>query len=262
MQTLDQYKPDYGTALLLVGGAGVGKTSLGLRLFTGTYVLVADPNFQSGIDYLTKVGHRENIVGFDMTNIDAKGEVIKPLDRYTHCLACLNVAVKHPKVTTVFLDSASFFEDILKARICGAQTEEQILFKGEKGKVFEQWGQLIILWKSLIAGVRSEGKKLIMAAHENKERDESDGVFKYNIAVDGQIRSKFPALFSDVVRCELTDPPSLGKPPIWSVRPISNPRQEHLKNTLSLTQVITQDEFVRLVQEREKQRATQVQTPS
>jgi hypothetical protein len=113
---------------------------------------------------------------------------------------------------------------------------------------FEQWGQLLIIWKSLINGLRAEGKKTSMAAHETKEIDASDNIFKYKIAVDGQIASRFPAMFSDVLRCEIAEPTSIGGEPQWLVRPISNVRQEHLKNTYGLTKTCSQDDFVKLVQ--------------
>lgn len=246
MQTIDKYNSDLGTAILLVGGAGSGKTSLGLRLFPGTYIFVADPNFKSGLDYLKKIGKTSNVVGFDLASHDDSGKKIPPNQRYTWMLKCCNAAVANPTIKHIFLDSSTFIEDIIKAHICGATTEAGIKLSG-----FEQWGQLLLTWKSLINGLRAEGKKTSMAAHETKELDESDKIFKYKISVDGQIYAKFPAMFSDVLRCEIGEPTTIGGEPVWQIRPISNVRQEHLKNTYGLTKVITQDAFVELVNKTE-----------
>lgn len=246
MQTIDKYNSDLGTAVALVGGAGAGKTSLGLRLFPATYIFVADPNFKSGLDYLRKLNQSTNIIGFDLGNLDDTGKKIPSNLRYDWMLKCLNAAVADKRVQSIFVDSGTFIEDIIKAKICGSPVDAGIKLSG-----FEQWGQLQLMWKSLIMGLRQEGKKVVFSFHESKERDESDQVYKYKIAVDGQISSKIPAMFSDVLRCEVGEPATLGAAPSWNIRPIQNVRQEHLKNTYGLTKVISQDDFVKLVQSKE-----------
>ena len=52
MQSITEFNSNLSRAILLTGGAGAGKTVLGLRLFPKTYAFVADLNFQSGLDYL------------------------------------------------------------------------------------------------------------------------------------------------------------------------------------------------------------------
>lgn len=242
MLQIAQYNNNLGIALLIVGGAGTGKTSLGLQLFNGVYVFVADPNLKSGLDYMRQIKRLDNIVGFNSAYQKEDGTPIAANLRYEYMLTCLNSVRSKPEVGAIFLDSAAFIEDILKARICGAAVDAAIKLSG-----YEQWGQLMVLWKSLIHELRQFGKPIIMSAHEWKEKDDSDGIWKYSIAVDGQIRERFPAIFSDVIRTELSDPKA-GEDPVWMVRPISNPRQEHLKNTYGLKKPISADEFVKLVQ--------------
>lgn len=244
MRPISDYNSNLGTAVLLTGGAGTGKTSMGLRLFRNVYCFVADPNFKSGVNYLTQLKQSGNIVGFDYAALDANNKELKVDQRYSHMLTCLNTAEADPKVETIFMDSAIFIEDIIKARICLAKDEGSIRLEG-----FTQWGQLILFWKQLIMGLRTSGKKVIMAAHESKEQDEADKVYKYQIAVDGQIRSKFPAIFSDVIRCEINEP-QINKP-VRQVRPLGNTRFEYLKNTYGLNAVLDADEFVRIVQAKE-----------
>lgn len=236
MQTLDKFNSNLGTAILLCGGAGAGKTALGMRLFPKTWVYVADLNFESGKRYLQQIGQTANVVGFDLASPDESGKVIVPNARYDRMLRVIDEAIKSPLVETIFLDSATFIEDVIKAKICGATTEAAIRLEG-----FTHWGNLVLCWKSLIMQLRQSGKRIIMSSHETKEKDESDGVFRYQIAVDGSIRGKFPALFSDVWRCEVAENNNTHK---WMVRTLGNARQEHLKNTYSLPGILSADELV------------------
>lgn len=245
MQTIDKFNSNLGTAILLVGGAGAGKTSLGMRLFPNTYVFVADLNFQSGLRYLQKLHEEGGVVGFDTSSPDENGVVVPVMARHGRMLSKLDAAMKDPKVDAIFLDSATFIEDILKAAIVKAPNEASIKLTG-----YDQWGLLVTTWKSIIMQLRQSGKKLILSAHENKEKDESDQIFKYQIAVDGSIRGKLPALFSDVWRCEVQE--TNGKHQ-WMVRTLANVRQEHLKNTYGFgspggpAAVLPQDEALKIV---------------
>ena len=239
MQPISDFNSNLGTAILLTGGAGAGKTALAMRLFPKTYVFVADLNFQSGKRYLEKINQLSNVVGFDTASPDETGKVVQANLRYDRMLAKINEAIKNPDVDCIALDSATFIEDIIKAKICGAATEDKIKLSG-----YDQWGLLILYWKQLVMQMRQSGKKFIMTAHEQKERDESDQIYKYQIAVDGQIRAKFPALFSDVWRCEVAEQNGTHT---WNVRCLSNIRQEHLKNTYGFAGVIKTDDLVKEV---------------
>lgn len=239
MQPISAFNSNLGTAILLIGPAGGGKTALGCRLFPKTYVFVADLNFESGKRYLEKIGQLGNIVGFDTGAVDETGKPIATASRYDRMFKCLNEAAKNPDVDTIFLDSATFIEDYIKAKICMAANDAMI-----KLKDFDQWGAYLVTWKGLIMGLRQSGKKLIVSAHETKEKDESDGIYKYQIALDGQIRSKFPAIFSDVWRCEVAEANNVHA---WMVRALGNVRHE-LKNTYGLPALSKADEVVKLIQ--------------
>lgn len=239
MQTIDKFNSNLSTAICLVGGAGAGKTSLAMRLYPANYVFVADLNFDSGRRYLQKLGELTKVFGFDTASPDENGAVVPANLRLDRMLKCLNDAIKNPAIDCVVIDSGTFIEDIIKAKICNAATDQQIKLTG-----FEQWGNLVLYWKSLIMQLRQSGKKSIFTFHENKEKDESDQIFKYQIAVDGSIRGKLPALFSDVWRCEVVETNGVHT---WQVRTLGNVRQEHLKNTFSLPATLTQDEVVKLI---------------
>lgn len=239
MQPITSFNSNLGTAILLVGGAGSGKTALGCRLFPKTYVNVTDLNFESAKRYLEKLNLLGNVVGYDTPYTDAAGKKVPANQRYDLFMKQLSAAEADPSVDAIFLDSATFLEDIIKAKICNATSDAAIKLTG-----FEQWGQLVLTWKSIVMQLRQSGKKLIMSAHETKEKDESDQIFKYQIAVDGSIRGKFPALFSDVWRCEVAE---VNGKHTWNVRTLGNVRQEHLKNTYGLPGVTLADDLVKQI---------------
>lgn len=240
MRNVSSYNSNLGTAILLVGGAGSGKTSTGLRLFRKTYVLVADPNFASGLRYIESLKKSDNVVGYDNALLDSNDKPIAANQRYDHCFRCLSEAAKDPNVDAIFIDSATFMEDIIKAKICGAAKDEQIKLSN-----YDQWGALMLTWKSLIMQLRSTGKKLLMACHEKKDKDESDGIWKSQIAVDGQIREKFPALFSDVWRLQVKE---TGGKHFWQCQTLGNVRQDFLKNTYGFPGEMPVDQVIEQVQ--------------
>lgn len=243
MQPISSFNSNLGTAHLIVGGAGSGKTVLACRLYPKTYVFVADLNFESARRYLTELGILSNIVGFDTATPDEKGSAVPALLRYDRMLRCLNDAIKSPDVDAVAVDSTTFVEDIIKAKICMAQSDTSIRLDG-----FKQWGDLILMWKSLILQLRASGKKIIFTGHEVKEKDESDGVFKYKISVDGKTAALLPILFSDVWRTEVREPKIPGGKFEWWIRTLSTLRQEHLKNTYGLPGELLQDDLVKRIQ--------------
>ena len=242
MKQLNEFKSNLSTAVAICGGAGAGKTSLGMRLFPKTYVYVADLNLQSGIDYVKKTGDLPNIVGFDMAYQDDAGKTVLPNARYDLMWTRLTRAIADPSIDCIMLDGAMQVEDVIKGKICNALTDSAIKLEG-----FSQWGMLVLIWKSLILQLRQSGKKIVFIFHENKEQDESDKIYKYQLAVDGSIRGKMPALFSDVWRVEIDE--NMGKHS-WMVRMLSNARQEHLKRSSTFSTLpprLPQDDLVKFV---------------
>lgn len=244
MQTIDQFNDNLGTAIILCGGAGVGKTTLGMRLFPNTYVFVADLNFKSGKDYLEKIGQLGNIIGFDTSSPDETGKVVPPLARYDRMLNCLGKATKDPRVDAIFIDSGSLVEEIIKAKVASASTEF-VRFMGKD--TLGLWGNQLVTWKSITYQLRQSGKKIVISFHERKHQDEADQIYKYELDADGGIRNQLPKLVSDVWRCEILE--NLGKY-VWNVRMLGNVRHEHLKRSSifsDLPAVLSQDELVSFI---------------
>lgn len=240
MQKLESFNDNLGTAILLLGPPGGGKTVLGCRLFPKTYVIVADLNFASGLRYLKKLNETSNVIGFDTIGVDEKNTKIVPNQRYDRMFKLLNDAVKNPDVDCIFVDSITLVEDYIKAKICGATNENAIKLEG-----FPAWGNYLITWKGLIYQLRESGKKIIFSAHEEYEMDKLSGIPKYRVMVDGKIQGKFGGLFSDVWRCEVTE--NLGKHS-WMVRTLGDAKHE-LKNNFDLPALMTQDDLMKKMKE-------------
>lgn len=238
MQPITTFNDNLGTAILLIGPPGGGKTVLGCRLFPKTYVIVADLNFASGLRYLQKIGETSNIIGFDTVGIDETGTKVKANERYARMFKLLDSATKNPEVDAIFVDSITLVEDYIKAKICGATDENFIKLEG-----FPQWGTYLITWKALIYQLRETGKKIIFSAHEEHEMDKLTGIPKYKIMVDGKIQSKFGGLFSDVWRCEVEE--NLGKHS-WVVKTLGNASHD-LKNNFDLPAKVSADELVKMM---------------
>lgn len=243
MQSLSLFNDSLGTAILLLGPPGGGKTVLGCRLYPKTYVFIADLNFSSAVRYLNKINESSNIVGFDTAATDETGKKLGPQEWYPRMFKCLNDATKNPEISTIFVDSATFVSDYIIAKLTLASDPMNIRMPAGKDS-FDKWSQYMATWRGLILELRASGKRLIMSAHESKGKDESDSIYKYTIALPGQISEKLPNMFSDVWRCEVEES---GTGVRYKTRLLGNIRHE-LKNNFGWSEIaLDSDEVVKRV---------------
>lgn len=237
MKPISEFSPAFGTAILLIGPMGSGKTTLAARLFPKTYVCVTDQNLQSALTYLRKIKEDGNIIGFDTPAIGPDGKPLLANAIYDAMWKALTDASIDPTVETMVNDSLTFIEQIIKAKICGALKEENIKIEG-----YGQWTNVVMCWRALISGLRKSGKRQIFICHDQMEKDEQ-GICRFGPALDGRIANLLGCLVSDVWRCEVEE--KLGKH-TWMVRTLGN-TSHALKNTFGLPAYLPQDELVKLV---------------
>lgn len=250
MHPISTFNSNLGTAIGLVGQAGSGKTALGMRLFPRTAVVVFDLNFQSGLRYLEKIGKTANIVGFDTVTVDAKtGQVYPPNQWYDRFFRIVDDMTKSPEVDAIFVDGASGITEAIIAKIVGATNPAQIQIVGGK-ESFQKWGTVGVTWRGLISGLRTSGKKIVLAIHEAKNQDESDSIWKYELLIPGQTKDLLPNILSDVWRTEIKETGPTSRE--WQVRTLPDVRHENLKNTYGLPVVLSADDCVKKIQEQTK----------
>lgn len=223
MQSISSFNPSLGTAVLLLGPPGAGKSVLGCTLFPKTYVLVADLNFESAKRYLERNNLTSNVVGIDTIDVDEKGAPVPLQQRYPRMVKCLDDAEKDPSVETIFIDSATFLADTFMAKLTLATSIDTI--KWDKDKA----GDYLRGWRSMINQLRISGKRFVMSAHEKVGKGELDQILFNQINLWGALRDTLPNMMSDVWRCEVHPPSTLNGKPEYKVRVIGDTRNK-LKN--------------------------------
>lgn len=244
MQPISSFNSNLGTAIALVGPAGTGKTVLGMRLFPRTAVIVLDLNFTSGLRYCESIKAIDNILGFETITVDETGKAVPPYLWYDCFFKKLNELAADPSVDAIFVDGATQITDCIIAKIVNAQRPTDIQIAGGKDS-WPKWGTVGVTWKGLITQIRSTGKKFIMAVHEQKNKDESDQIWKHELLIPGQTKDTLPNLMSDVWRTEVKE--NMGKHE-WLVRTLPNVRMEFLKNTYGLPGILSANDLVKQIQ--------------
>lgn len=184
-------------AIIIIGDPGTRKTTLCLH-FPSPYFLDCDGNLSAPVE---QTGVRDFY--YDRATHDSEGNAIHPIDRFRHCVKCLNEAVASPDVKTIIIDSLTSFTDIILAEImrqehgAAAVTETAKDAAHQKPMRIQDWGKFAFLLKNIVTKLRSCGKTVVFTAHNNFEKDEVDSRFKQFINVPGQSKSTISGLFTD-----------------------------------------------------------------
>lgn len=242
MQPISSFNSNLGTAILLLGPAGAGKSVLAARLFPKTYIFVSDMNFESAKRYLDRTKQLDNVVGIDVADVDQTTNLPRPLNqRYAFMIKCLDEAEKDPKVETIVIDSATFIADYIMAKLTLASSIDTIPWNKDKGSEY------LRTWRYIINSIRSSGKRFIMTAHEKVAKGVLDDILHNQINLWGGIRDNIGAYMSDIWRCEVSNSGLPNAKSEYKVRVIGN-TQNKLKNNFGWEESLIQsDELVKRV---------------
>lgn len=184
-------------AIIIIGDPGTRKTTLCLH-FPAPYFLDCDGNLSAPVE---QTGIRSFY--YDRATHDSTGAEIHPINRFLHCVKCLNEAVASPDVKTIIVDSLTSFTDIILSEIkrqehgAAAVTDAARDIVDAKAMRIQDWGKFAFLLKNIVTKLRSCGKTIVFTAHNNFEKDEVDSRFKQFINVPGQSKSTISGLFTD-----------------------------------------------------------------
>jgi hypothetical protein len=188
-------------AIILIGDPGSRKTTLALH-FPSPYFLDCDGNMSAPVEQTGITTFK-----YDQASRDDDGNLIHPLLRYQHCIACLNAAAADPTIRTIIIDSLTSFTDILLSEVRRqefgntAATDAARDLADAKAMRIQDWGKFAFLIKNLVTKLRTCGKIIVFTAHTSFEKDEVDSRFKQFINVPGQAKGTISGLFTDCWHC-------------------------------------------------------------
>ncbi len=173
--------------LLLIGQPGSGKTSLAMH-FPQPCIIDLDDNIQPAARF---TGRKD----FFYTTIsrDDSGKPVEVNQRYNRFEKELIAIAADDKVKTIVIDSLSNLVDLLcwKTKTMGG-------IAADAQMRIQDWGTFQVLLRNLIVQLKQTGKHIIMTAHVEVEKDDSDNAFKKFIAVPGKSRYTLAGVFSEV----------------------------------------------------------------
>ncbi len=202
-QPSTDYNPNNSFSLMLIGPPFSGKTNAALT-FPNPYILDADDKMGNGVVRLPK----DKKFWFDRVLVDDKGGAVTPELRWTRATECLKAACAMPEIETIIVDSGTAMSTFLQDHILHAGGSKLVV-AGVKSMDMQCWGPFQTLMTRLIMMLKASGKKFIWICHEELEKDEVTGSFRYTPLVQGALRHKMAGMFTNVWRCETKS--GLGK---------------------------------------------------
>lgn len=224
MQPISSAVSDSHLRLLLQGDPKSGKSTMAAQ-FPNAYFIDVDLNLGGPLRRMKELGMKLP-VGFDVLDKDEKGQTIEMPQRYQRFTKLMGEASMNPDISTIVIDSATTFIDVLSAetrRLQPAIKDERQFFG-----FFFNYG------KAFMDLLKKARKHIILICHEKLEKNPDGTVLlPYRIAWPGQLGTILPAFFTDVWRCEVVEIPGVVKTYRWLVKTTPN-YQYKLGNSLGL----------------------------
>lgn len=212
MNDSSSYKIGSNLSILLVGDPKTGKTGVSAS-FPDPYWLDVDRNLDSAIRV---IGGKKFWYDQPTVDLDATGKKIRdvPEDEvWPRSLAMLKVAVAHPEIKTIIVDSFSQLAGYARAALL--KKLKDIGAVDQKGKPLDNlrlsdYLTLLDWFRAFVFALRSSGKFVVVTSHQQVTKDELTGANHYSLAIPGQSKDSFGGWFTDVWATTAT-PIAMGK---------------------------------------------------
>ena len=190
MKPSTAYSTKQNLSVLLVGEQKAGKTNI-MFAFPDPYILDCDRNLARAV----RVSGGKKF-WFDDPYVDDKGQPLAEKDLWNNAVKCLKEAAKSPEVRTICIDGLAALADMLIAHILA----EALRNEGKKldRMRIQDYQPLKTLMTSLVLGLRSTGKYLVVTSHQKTDKDELTGRIRYTLNMPGSLSENFGGFFTDV----------------------------------------------------------------
>jgi hypothetical protein len=158
-------------------------------------------------------------------DIDEKGAIVPPQQRYIRLTKLVEECSKIDQIQTLVLDSGTGLAPILMDDV---KRQQPSLKDGRQVYQF-----FLLATREFLAKITQIRKHFVLTVHEKVEQDAMTGITQYRVAWPGQLGDYIGAFFTDVWRTEVE---SEGFPPKYKrvIRTIQDAQHYGLKNALEL----------------------------
>lgn len=190
MKPSTQYNTKQNFSLLLVGEPNSGKTNI-VMAFPDPFILDVDRKLGSAVR--RAAGKK---FWFADPYVDDAGKELPDSERWKKSILELKAAGASPEVKTIVIDGLAGLADMLVVHIMSE-------VKRSEGKALDRlriqdYQPLKTLMTSLIMGLRSTGKYIVVTSHQKADKDELTGRLRYTLNIPGSLSENFGGFFSDV----------------------------------------------------------------
>lgn len=204
MKSSADFLPRLPQSFLLIGPPGAGKTTVSLQL-PKPFILDCDDNLNGPVRFLT-TNKLLNQTWFYDTPLRDGDKPVPREQQWDRTIALLTEACSSPAVETIVISSLSSFIEIAYVQTYKMTNAKLGDYKKTIDPKFEfaQWGAFGSIMRQLIFWLKSSGKRLVIEAHINVDKEELSGVLTNFLAIPGNLKHVMSGWFEEVWLLDVT----------------------------------------------------------